>query len=554
MTREKNRNPFAKGCSSCGNGKTIDHNHGGTAMKTFLQRFGALVVGILQGFDRLVLKGKLRHLYGPEGMHAFFGINRIPREDFKTHVAEITKQLLEASLIAEAKKLQRYRYLNSSSTDKEQTARQIASEQRVQQGLVCVLQCVEPCWTFDTFKDRKGTPIIRGERGKCSHLYHYFIDPKFGWMYVRLQTWFPFEIQVGINGREWLSRQMDADKLLYLRSDNKFLCVDNWQRAQHLFDEQLQTDWVRELDRLQQQVHPLHPGHLGRMPLNYNWTVFQSEWATDVAFQSQDVLAKWFDRWLRQALLSHASADVLRFLGRTGRIWPKGRMSILTSVHDRFEGKRLKHWVDHNSLKLYTHANVLRPETTINQAEEIRVLRAANNDPEGQIAWRPLRRTVADLPQRATFSQQVNERYLEALATTAETQTLKELAEPLTCRVLEPANKPGQTPRYVRGLNPLATADAALLTAIADPKWMVNGLKNRDLATMLYTTPTEDAQESRRRSSRVTRLLRLLRAHGLLEKIPKTHRYQVSPDARVKIQALLACRNANPGELVSKVA
>lgn len=523
-------------------------------MTAFLQKFAVLVAGVLQGFDRLVFKGKLRQLYGPEGMHAFFGINRIRREDFKTHVAEVTKQILEASLVCEAKKLERFRYLPSSSTDKEQTARQIAAEQRVQEGLVCVLQCVEPCWTFDTLKDRKGTPVIRGERGRCSHLYHYFIHPKFGWMYVRLQTWFPFEIQVGLNGREWLARQMDADKLLYLRSDNKFLCVADWRRAQHLFDQQLQTDWVSELDRLQQQVHPLHPRHLGRMPMNYNWTVFQSEWATDVAFRSQDVLAKWFDRWLRQAFLSYASADVLRFLGRTGRIWPKGRMTIETSVHDRFEGKRIKHWVDHNSLKLYTHANVLRPETTINQAEEIPVFRTATNDPDGQPAWRKLRRTVADLPRRAAFSQAANERYLEALATTAETRTLKELAEPLTRRVAEPANRPGKTPRQVRGLNPLAREDAALLTAIADPKWMINGIRNRDLVAMLYTTPTDDDLESRRRSSRVTRLLRLLRAHRLLEKTPKTHRYQVSQDARPKIQALLACRNANPDELVTKVA
>jgi len=67
-----------------------------------------------------------------------------------------------------------------------------------------------------------------------------------------------------------------------------------------LFDEQLQTDWVSELDRLQQQVHPLHPGHLGQMPVKYNWTVFASEWRR-TAFRSQDVLEPWFDRWLRQA-------------------------------------------------------------------------------------------------------------------------------------------------------------------------------------------------------------------------------------------------------------
>jgi hypothetical protein len=108
-------------------------------MNAFLQRFGALVVGILQGFDRLVFKGKLRYLYGPEGMHAFFGLNRIRREDFKTYVAGITKQVLDASLVGEAKKLKRFRYLRSSSTDKEQTARQIAAEHGVEQGLVCVL-------------------------------------------------------------------------------------------------------------------------------------------------------------------------------------------------------------------------------------------------------------------------------------------------------------------------------------------------------------------------------------------------------------------------------
>ena len=522
-------------------------------MKAFLQKFAALVVGVLQGFDRLVFKGKLRNLYAPEGMNAYCGRNRIDRENFKAHAAAVTKKILDASLISEAKRLDRYLYLKSSKTDKEVVAREIAAKHRVQQGLVCVLQCVEPCWTFDIAHNAKGTPTLVGECGKCSHLYHYYIDPKFGWMYVRLQTWFPFEIQVGMNGREWLSRQMDAEKLPYLRSDNKFLSVADWQRAQQLLDQQLQTDWVAELDRLQRQIHPLHPGHLGLMPLNYNWTVFQSEWATDMAFRQQKVLEKWFDTWLREAFLSYDSVDVLRFLGRTGRIFPKNRMLLETSVHDRFEGKRIKHFVGHNSLKLYTHANVLRTETTINNAEEVRVFRTLTNDPEGEAAWRSLRRSVVDLPLRADFGQKTNERYLEALATIAQTRTIKELAEPLTRRVSEASSKPGKPPRQVRGLNPLAAEDAALLTAVSDPKWMLNGLRNRDLVATLYPTPA-DEREDRRRSSRITRLLRLLRAHGLLEKIPKTHRYQVPPEARTKIQALLACRNANPDKLTTNAA
>jgi hypothetical protein len=69
---------------------------------------------------------------------------------------------------------------------------------------------------------------------------------------------------------------MDRDKLRYARHDNKFLWVRDWQRAQQLLDEQVQTHWQHELDALQQQVHPMHLQHLGRMPRKYNWTAFQS--------------------------------------------------------------------------------------------------------------------------------------------------------------------------------------------------------------------------------------------------------------------------------------
>ena len=120
------------------------------------------------------------------------------------------------------------------------------------------------------------------------------------------------------------------------------------------------------------------------------------------------------------------------------------------------------------------------------------------------------------------------------------------LAAPLCRRVTEPGKK---SPRKVRALNPLAADDATLLRAISDPKWMVNGVRNRDLVPLLYATPTEDPVERRRRSARVTRLLRLLRGHGLLQKVPHTHRYQLSVPARTTILALLAAAAANPDQL-----
>jgi hypothetical protein len=219
-----------------------------------------------------------------------------------------------------------------------------------------------------------------------------------------------------------------------------------------------------------------------------------------------------------------------------------------------FEGKRIKHCVGSNSLKLYHEANVLRPETTLNDAKAIYVERPPADDPAGTVKRRPMRRSVVDLPQRAAYCQTVNERYLEALADTAETRTVRALAEPLTRRVPEPSRASSPATRHVRGLNPLAELDAALLTAISDPRWMLQGLRNRDLVAALYPTPSEDPAERRKRSARVTRLLRLLRGHGLLDKIPGSHRYQVGAAARTRIHALLAYRNANPDQLVANAA
>jgi hypothetical protein len=523
-------------------------------MQHFLQRFALLVAGVLSGFDRLVFKGRLCPLYWPEGMNCLLSANHVSHKEFKQYAKEVTARVVETAGVPQAKARGRYRYLNSSKIDKEQAARAFAPKRGRKTGLVCVLGCVEPCWTFDWATDGNGGSTIRGEPGKCLHLYHYYQHPTFGWLYVRLQTWFPFEIQVGLNGREWLARQMDRDQLRYARHDNKFLWVRDWQRAQQLLDEQLQTDWQRELDALQQQVHPLHPEHLGRMPLKYNWTTFQSEWATDVAFRRQEELEPWFERWLRQAMLSYDHHDILGFFGHAPTLFRKGRHRIETSVLANFEGRRIKHCVDSNSLKLYHEANVLRTETTLNDAGAIDVRRPPADDPAGTVKRRPMRRSVVDLPLRAAVCQTVNERYVQALAATAETRTLRELAEPLTRRVPEPRRESGPATRYVRGLNPLAELDAALLTAISDPRWMVQGLRNRDLVAALYPTPSEDPGERRRRSARVTRLLRLLRGHGLLEKTPRSHRYQISAEARTRIQALLACRNANPDQLVANAA
>ena len=65
---------------------------------------------------------------------------------------------------------------------------------------------------------------LRSRVRKCKFLYHYWIDRRFGFMSARLQTWFPFSLQVCMNGHEWLASRLDAIVSDY-RSRPEGVCV-----------------------------------------------------------------------------------------------------------------------------------------------------------------------------------------------------------------------------------------------------------------------------------------------------------------------------------------
>jgi hypothetical protein len=74
-------------------------------------------------------------------------------------------------------------------------------------------------------------------------------------------------------------------------------------------------------------------------------------------------------------------------------------------------------------------------------------------------------------------------------------------------------------------------------------------MRNRDLQRLLFDAPTTSPQEARQRSAGVSRLLRLLRAHSLLNKVPRAHRWQLTAPGRKALTALLAVRHATIAQM-----
>jgi hypothetical protein len=390
-------------------------------------------------------------------------------------------------------------------------------------------------------------------------------------MHARIQTWFPFRVWVCINGREWLARQVDQAKLHYVRRHNTFTWLEDIAHAQTLLDQQLQADWPSLLGGLAQTLNPAHADIFAKYPCRYYWSVNDSEWASDVMFTERAALAKVYPRLVRYAITTFGAADVLRFLGQpvpaSGKVPHRCRHEVSSNVKERLEGVRLKHWLNNNSLKMYDKGSVLRIETTLREPGIFKVYRAAEGAADGPKDWRPLRKGIIDLGQRAAVSQAANTRYVGALAAIQDTTPLRQLVEPLCAPLVPVAAEPGNTSaagavppacaangrsvpsRRVRALNPLAASDAALLEAVSRPEFLLHGLRNRDLRPLLFGREPVSAADRRRQSAAVTRRLRLLRAHGLIERIPQTHRYVVSEGGRRAITALLAARHASTEKL-----
>jgi len=513
-------------------------------MNRFVEKYSRKLIGVISGFDRLVLKGTLRPLSYPAGMMSFLCEKEVLLKDFGSY-AEQTSELLKEASQQEAAHLERInRYLESSKPRKEPIARAIAEKQDIQQGLVCLLRVVEPCMGYDIHRNRETHTLeLVKRRRKCLWIYHYWIDERWGFMSARIQTWFPFDVYLCLNGREWLGQQMDRAGIGYRRIENCFPWIGDVEEAQRLMSAQPRARWLRPLRQVARMLNPVHGRIFRGLPIEYYWTVHQAEWATDLMFRHPAELAAMYPALVRGAMECFSSPEVMRFLGK--RVHGNFTGEVVSEVCHRPEGICVKHRVKANSVKMYDKGggSVLRIETTINDPSDFKVFRPLEGNPGGEKAWRPLVRGIANMRRLAKVAQSSNDRYLNELAALDTAAPISALVH----RVCRPIDWEG---RRVRALRPWSEDDRLLLKAISRGEFAVGGLRNRDLLPLLFPEASMLPAEQRRRySGRVTRKLRMLRAHGIIRKVTGTHRYLLSKGGAQTAMAILRYQQVSLAQL-----
>lgn len=506
-------------------------------MERFLERHSDRLVGTIAGFDRILFRGQILHLCHPEGMGKFLSSQKVLYKDFSPFVQSFTNQIKAHALRMAEEQQRPYEYLSSAAISKEEKARAILERDQVSEGLVCVLSCLEPCYSYQVRGDRASKQLrLVWEPSKCQHFYFYYQDRDFGLMHVRLQAWFPFTIQICVNGREWLARQLSRAGIAYTKDGNCFTEIADLKRAQALLDSLNELNFARVLSAFARRVNPWLSPRKGKVVLlPYYWTMRQAEYATDLLFRDRESLAEIYPALVRHAITQFSCQDVMRFLGRRSNARFSGTSQ--SSYAHRVEGIRVKHWVEENSIKMYDKAgSVLRVETTINNPKRFRAWRRIKTQAGVKTKSLPLRKGVADLGRRVEISRAANGRYLEALAVVGLPTPSLKLLDQVSHRVQAKG-------RTYRPLRPIAPQESEMFRVVLRGEHQLQGVRNQDLRKHLYPEQEKDEEDRQRSSARVSRQLGLLKAHGLIYKVPKTNYYRVTKKGHQVMATALTLRD-----------
>jgi hypothetical protein len=485
------------------------------AMKKFLDKHAEKVTGTISCFDRLIFKGYLP-LAWPDAMEKLIAHNGLKIKDFKRFVSSSSERLKNHAKALAERNGRSYRHLQRPAR-KEDLARQIAERDEITEGLVCVLTAVESCQSFAVVPG-KGRPQIVNAGRKCLCVYYYFLDRELGFLHVRIQTWFPFTVQIYLNGHGWLARKLEQHGIAFEMRENAFLSIEDPERAQRIANRFVKRKWPRILSAFSRRVNPLMRDLLGGM--EYYWVTDQAEYATDVLFRSPGALKGLYEKLLERATLRFSAEDVMTFLGRKLNGNFKGEIQG-DLKKKRWLGARVKHRMKANWLKMYDkHGSVLRVETVINRPYEFKVRRSGVRQGEKVVGWFPMAKGVSNLYRYAEVSLSANERYFDALA---------EVDDPTEARL--ELHKVAQSKRIdgrnYRGFNPAAADEVALFKSVLRGEHVIQGFRNADIRHRLFKE-TKDGGERRRQSACVSRLFKRLHVHGLIAKIPRSRRWRVS--------------------------
>lgn len=494
------------------------------ATQLLTEKYASEIAGVLNCYDRIIISGTLGTIGYAKGMTKHLYEKGIRIFDYANEFAKPLGSAIrvKAEAVAKAGGVKIEYIRKQGSFRKEERIEEIVKQRGKEPGLVHIFSVMEPCSAYEPWHDKdNGKTYVRPAQGKCLHYYFYFIDELLGLCYLRVPTWAPFRLQFYCNGHNVLAEQLRSRQIAFAQVDNAFVRIDDFEQANQLAKDFDVGALHARLDAFAAAYCPA----AAALAMNYQWSIMQVEYATDIIFRRQADLQRFYPDLVETLIQAVKPADIATFLGRKLHGNYQGEMG--NRFNRRPLGTRLKHSMGPVTIKMYDKfACVLRLETTVNDVSFFDHYRQVQHrDGTVTTKYAAMKKTIYSLPPLTETLLAVHLRYLKFISDIAVpvggVDNLHHLAETEIV-----GNR-----RY-KGFNLLCEEDSSLFCILASGEFTINGFSNRTLRQRLPDL----------NSAQVTRLLKRLHVHGLIKRVGKHYRYYLADLGRRTITLALKLR------------
>ena len=490
--------------------------------------------GILSTFDRMLINGYILQLQNPRYFLFYLIQNNVKLKDFKDFAEKQTEILCDHIDNYIKDNNVNLQYLKQANTNKDELARAEWEKNPNKYGLVAAFSAVELCRTMTVVPNHETKKLeIISKNTKCKHYYFYFNDKEFGWMFLKIQTWFPYNVQIYINGHEYLRKRLEKNNIKYEMFNNSFSFLEDFDRAQKLADGILNEKLSDSFDGIIEKINPILSNIKEKIEHSYYWCIDQCEFATDINFKNREDLSLFYKKLVETAYFTFSSQDIYSFFGRNiSRIHNFTQGEIVSDLRNRYQGYRIKFKINENQIKMYDKGNNLRIEVTINNPKEFKVQKEKEKIIEHERIeivkeWVPMGKSIINFYRYAEISKSIINRYINALPEididNVPISEIEKLSSPIIVN-----------DRKYTGFNILEKDTLKLFSIISNGKFLVNGFTNKQIRVEYFNNDISQIE-----INKMTRLLSKLKAHGIIKKVVKKNKYYLTAKGRKITNSIL---------------
>jgi hypothetical protein len=346
-------------------------------------------------------------------------------------------------------------------------------------------------------------PWIVKTTGMVNHFYVYAVDADFGPFFLKFCSYFPYNAKLCLNGHEWAKRQAAKAGIAHTALDNGFATCEDPAAVQaicHRFGPE-------QIDRLLRKWLAIlpHPFTAADRTAGYRYdiAVWQAEFSLTQVLDRPISGRVFFEQVIRDNLDAGRPDQVALIFNRRVRRDTPGpfRTRVITegvtpSLHLDYKHTKIKQY--------HKEGRALRTETTINDTRDFGIGKRLTNLPA-------LREVGFSANRRLLGVQRLSHNPIRAA------DAFTTVHEPITT----------STGQRIAGLRLGERRAHALLQALLVFRLLIpTGFANRDLRELLAGLLGKPPGEIN--AGQISYDLRRLRAHGLITRLPGTHRYRLT--------------------------